>query len=87
MHKAIWEDRITLDKKKNEIVRIMKARSNQKIIPDLKKGEQTNFDCYKQYETSPDVCRNLFRNFYNSLGVEFPKETVYNYRTKRHVKI
>ena len=86
MHKPIWDDRITLDKKKNEIVRIINARSNQKIIPGLKKGEQTNFDCYKQYETSPDVCRNLYRNFYNYLGVEFPKETVYNYRTKRHVK-
>ena len=86
MHKPIWSDRITLDKKKNEIVRIINARSNQKIIPGLKKGEQTNFDCYKQYETSPDVCRNLYRNFYNYLGVEFPKETVYNYRTKRHVK-
>lgn len=86
MHKPIFDDRITLDKKKNEIVRIINARSNQKIIPGLKKGEQTNFDCYKQYETSPDVCRNLYRNFYNYLGVEFPKETVYNYRTKRHVK-
>lgn len=86
MHKPIWEDRITLDKKKNEIVRIINARSNQKIIPGLKKGEQTNFDCYKQYETSPDVCRNLYVNFYNYLGVEFPKETVYNYRTKRHVR-
>ena len=86
MHKPIWDDRITLDKKKNEIVRIVNARSNQKIIPGLKKGEQTNFDCYKQYETSPDVCRNIYRNFYNCLGVEFPKETVYNYRTKRHVK-
>ena len=86
MHKPIWDDRITLDKKKNEIVRIINARSNQKIIPGLKKGEQTNFDCYKQYETSPDVCRNLYRNFYNYLMVEFPKETVYNYRTKRHVK-
>ena len=86
MHKPIWDDRITLDKKKNEIVRIINARSNQKIIPGLKKGEQTNFDCYKQYETSPDVCRNLYRNFYNYLGVEFPKETVYNYRTKRHVR-
>jgi len=86
MHRPIFDDRITLDKKKNEIVRIINARSNQKIIPGLKKGEQTNFDCYKQYETSPDVCRNLYRNFYNYLGVEFPKETVYNYRTKRHVK-
>ena len=86
MHKPIWDDRITLDKKKNEIVRIINARSNQKIIPGLKKGEQTNFDCYKQYETSPDVCRNLYHNFYNYLMVEFPKETVYNYRTKRHVK-
>lgn len=86
MHKPIWDDRITLDKKKNEIVRIINARSNQKIIPGLKKGEQTNFDCYKQYETSPDVCRNLYRNFYNWLGVEFPKEMVYNYRTKRHVR-
>lgn len=86
MHKPIFDDRITLDKKKNEIVRIINARSNQKIIPGLKKGEQTNFDCYKQYETSPDVCRNLYRNFYNYLGVEFPKETVYNYRTKRHVR-
>ena len=86
MHKAIWTDRITLDKKKNEIVRIVNARSNQKKIPGLKKGEQTSFDCYKQYETSPDVCRNLYRNFYNYLGVEFPKETVYNYRTKRHVR-
>ena len=86
MHKPIWDDRITLDKKKNEIVRIINARSNQKIIPGLKKGEQTNFDCYKQYETSPDVCRNLYRNYYNYLGVEFPKETVYNYRTKRHVR-
>ena len=35
------DDRITLDKKKNEIVRIVNARSNQKIIPGLKKGEQT----------------------------------------------
>ena len=86
MHRPIFDDRITLDKKKNEIVRIINARSNQKIIPGLKKGEQTNFDCYKQYETSPDVCRNLYRNFYNYLGVEFPKETVWNYRTKRHVK-
>ena len=86
MHKPIWNDRITLDKKKNEIVRIINARSNQKVIPGLKKGEQTNFDCYKQYETSPDVCRNLYRNFYNYLGVEFPKETVWNYRTKRHVR-
>lgn len=86
MHKPLWNDRITLDKKKNEIVRIINARSNQKIIPGLKKGEQTNFDCYKQYETSPDVCRNLYVNFYNYLGVEFPKETVYNYRTKRHVR-
>ena len=86
MHKPIWDDRITLDKKKNEIVRIINARSNQKIIPGLKKGEQTNFDCYKEYETSTDVCRNLYRNFYNYLGVEFPKETVWNYRTKRHVK-
>lgn len=86
MHKPIFDDRITLDKKKNEIVRIINARSNQKIIPGLKKGEQTNFDCYKEYETSTDVCRNLYRNFYNYLGVEFPKETVYNYRTKRHVK-
>ena len=86
MHRPIWEDRITLDKKKNEIVRIVNARSNQKVIPGLKKGEQTNFDCYKQYETSPDVCRNLYRNFYNTLGVEFPKEIVYNYKTKRHVK-
>jgi len=67
-------------------VRIINARSNQKIIPGLKKGEQTNFDCYKEYETSTDVCRNLYRNFYNYLGVEFPKETVYNYRTKRHVR-
>ena len=86
MHKPIFEDRITLDKKKNEIVRIINARSNQKIIPGLKKGEQTNFDCYKEYETSPDVCRNLYRNFYNYLGVEFPKEIVWNYRTKRHVR-
>ena len=86
MHKPIFEDRITLDKKKNEIVRIINARSNQKIIPGLKKGEQTNFDCYKEYETSTDVCRNLYRNFYNYLGVEFPKETVWNYRTKRHVR-
>lgn len=86
MHRPIFDDRITLDKKKNEIVRIVNARSNQKIIPGLKKGEQTNFDCYKQYETSHDVCRNLYRNFYNYLGVEFPKETVWNYRTKRHVK-
>lgn len=86
MHKPIWTDRITLDKKKNEIVRIINARSNQKVIPGLKKGEQTNFDCYKEYETSTDVCRNLYRNFYNYLGVEFPKETVYNYRTKRHVR-
>lgn len=86
MHKPIFEDRITLDKKKNEIVRIINARSNQKIIPGLKKGEQTNFDCYKQYETSPDVCRNLYRNFYNYLGVEFPKEVVWSYRTKRHVR-
>jgi hypothetical protein len=86
MHKAIWEDRITLDKKKNEIVRIVNARSNQKIIPGLKKGEQTNFDCYKQYETSPDVCRNLYRNFYNFLGVEFPKEKVWDYKNKRYVK-
>lgn len=86
MHIPIWSDRITLDKKKNEIVRIINARSNQKIIPGLKKGEQTNFDCYKQYETSPDVCRNLYRNFYNYLGVEFPNETVWNYRTKRHVR-
>lgn len=86
MHKPIWNDRITLDKKKNEIVRIINARSNQKVIPGLKKGEQTNFDCYKQYETSPDVCRNLYRNFYNYLAVEFPKETVWNYRTKRHVR-
>ena len=67
-------------------MRIINARSNQKIIPGLKKGEQTNFDCYKEYETSTDVCRNLYRNFYNYLGVEFPKETVYNYRTKRHVR-
>ena len=86
MHKPIWDDRITLDKKKNEIVRIINARSNQKIIPGLKKGEQTNFDCYKEYETSTDVCRNLYRNFYNYLGVEFPKEIVWNYRTKRHVR-
>ena len=86
MHKPLWQDRITLDKKKNEIVRIINARSNQKIIHGLKKGEQTNFDCYKQYETSPDVCRNLYRNFYNYLGVEFPKELVYNYRIKRHVR-
>ena len=86
MHKPIFDDRITLDKKKNEIVRIINARSNQKIIPGLKKGEQTNFDCYKQYETSPDVCRNLYRNFYNYLGVEFPKELVWNYKTKRHVR-
>lgn len=86
MHKPIFDDRITLDKKKNEIVRIINARSNQKIIPGLKKGEQTNFDCYKEYETSTDVCRNLYRNFYNYLGVEFPKETVWNYRTKRHVR-
>lgn len=86
MHKPIFEDRITLDKKKNEIVRIINARSNQKIIPGLKKGEQTNFDCYKEYETSTDVCRNLYRNFYNWLGVEFPKEVVWNYRTKRHVR-
>ena len=67
-------------------MRIINARSNQKVIPGLKKGEQTNFDCYKQYETSPDVCRNLYRNFYNYLGVEFPKELVWNYRTKRHVR-
>lgn len=86
MHKPIWDDRITLDKKKNEIVRIINARSNQKIIPGLKKGEQTNFDCYKEYETSTDVCRNLYRNFYNYLGVEFPKELVWNYKTKRHVR-
>ena len=86
MHRPIFDDRITLDKKKNEIVRIINARSNQKIIPGLKKGEQTSFDCYKQYETSPDVCRNLYRNFYNYLAVEFPKEIVWNYRTKRHVK-
>jgi hypothetical protein len=86
MHKPIWNDRITLDKKKNEIVRIINARSNQKKIPGLKKGEQTSFDCYKQYETSPDVCRNLYINFYNYLGVEFPKETVWNYRTQRHVR-
>lgn len=86
MHRPIWSDRITLDKKKNEIVRIINARSNQKIIPGLKKGEQTNFDCYKQYETSPDVCRNIYRNVYNYLGVEFPKEMVWNYRTKRHVR-
>ena len=86
MHKPLFDDRITLDKKKNEIVRIINARSNQKIIPGLKKGEQTNFDCYKQYETSPDVCRNLYRNFYNYLGVEFPKEIIWNYRTKRHVR-
>ena len=86
MYKPSWSDRITLDKKKNEIVRIVNARSNQKIIPGLKKGEQTNFDCYKEYETSHDVCRNLYRNFYNYLGVEFPNETVWNYRTKRHVK-
>ena len=86
MHRPIWSDRITLDKKKNEIVRIVNARSNQKIIPGLKKGEQTNFDCFKQYETSPDVCRNLYRNFYSNLGVEFPNETVWNYRTKCHVK-
>lgn len=86
MHKPIWDDRITLDKKKNEIVRIINARSNQKIIPGLKKGEQTNFDCYKEYETSPDVCRNLYRNFYNYLGVEFPKELVWNYKAKRHVR-
>jgi hypothetical protein len=86
MHKPIWTDRITLDKKKNEIVRIINARSNQKIIPGLKKGEQTSFDCYKQYETSPDVCRNLYINFYNYLGVEFPKEMVWNYKLKRHVR-
>ena len=86
MHKPIFDDRITLDKKKNEIVRIINARSNQKIIPGLKKGEQTNFDCYKEYETSTDVCRNLYLNFYNCFGVEFPKETVWNYRTNRHVK-
>jgi len=86
MHKPIFNDRITLDKKKNEIVRIINARSNQKIIPGLKKGEQTNFDCYKEYETSPDVCRNLYRNFYNYLGVEYPKEIVWNYKTKRHVR-
>lgn len=86
MHKAIFTDRITLDKKNNEIVRIINARSNQKKIPGLKKGEQTSFDCYKQYETSPDVCRNLYRNFYNYLGVEFPKEIVWNYRTQRHVR-
>ena len=67
-------------------MRIINARSNQKIIPGLKKGEQTNFDCYKEYETSTDVCRNLYRNFYNYLGVEFPKEIVWNYRTKRHVR-
>ena len=77
MHRPIWSDRITFDKKKNEIVRIVNARSNQKIIPGLKKGEQTNFDCFKQYETSPDVCRNLYRDFYN-LMVEFPKELIYN---------
>lgn len=86
MHKPIFTDRITLDKKNNEIVRIINARSNQKKIPGLKKGEQTSFDCYKQYETSPDVCRNLYRNFYNYLAVEFPKEVVWNYRTKRHVR-
>ena len=86
MHKPLWNDRITLDKKKNEIVRIINARSNQKMIHGLKKGEQTNFDCYKEYETSPDVCRNLYRNFYNYLGVEFPKELVWNYKTKRHVR-
>ena len=86
MHKPIFTDRITLDKKKNEIVRIINARSNQKKIPGLKKGEQTSFDCYKQYETSPDVCRNLYRNFYNYLAVEFPKEIVWNYRTQRHVR-
>ena len=86
MHKPIFTDRITLDKNENEIVRIINARSNQKKIPGLKKGEQTSFDCYKQYETSPDVCRNLYRNFYNYLAVEFPKEIVWNYRTKRHVR-
>ena len=86
MHKPIFTDRITLDKKTNEIVRIVNARSNQKKIPGLKKGEQTSFDCYKQYETSPDVCRNLYINFYNYLGVEFPKEIVWNYRTQRHVR-
>ena len=86
MHKPIWTDRITLDKKKNEIVRIVNARSNQKKIPGLKKGEQTSFDCYKQYETSPDVCRNLYINFYNYLAVEFPKEIVWKYRTQRHVR-
>ena len=86
MHKPIWTDRITLDKKNNEIVRIVNARSNQKKIPGLKKGEQTSFDCYKQYETSPDVCRNLYINFYNYLAVEFPKEIVWNYRTQRHVR-
>lgn len=86
MHKPIFTDRITLDKKKNEIVRIINARSNQKKIPGLKKGEQTNFDCYKQYETSTDLCRNLYRNYYNWLGVEFPKEIVWNYRTRSHVR-
>lgn len=86
MHRPIFEDRITLDKKKNEIVRIVNSRSNQKIIPGLKKGEQTSFDCYKQYETSPDICRNLYINFYNTLGVEFPKETVFNYKTRRKVR-
>lgn len=86
MHRPLFNDRITLDKKKNEIVRIINARSNQKIIPGLKKGEPTNFDCYKQYETSPDVCRNLYRSFYNYLGVEFPKELVWNYKIERHVR-
>lgn len=86
MHRPIWSDRITLDKKKNEIVRIVNARSNQKIIPGLKRGEQTSFDCYKQYETSPAICRNLYRNFYNILEVEFPKELVWNYKTKSHVR-
>ena len=86
MHKPIFTDRITIDRKKGEIVRIVNARSNQKIIPGLKKGEQTSFDCFKQYEDSPSVCRNLYRNFYNYLGVEFPKELVYNYKTKRKVR-
>lgn len=86
MHKPIFEDRITIDRKKGEIVRIVNARSNQKIIQGLKKGEQTSFDCFKQYEDSPSVCRNLYRNFYNYLRVEFPKELVYNYKTKRKVR-
>ena len=40
MHKPLWQDRITLDKKKNEIVRIINARSNQKIIHGLKTSQQ-----------------------------------------------